>query len=114
MRVSVRFVGGLFGDDRTVTVTDDDVTVRDKGGEEARRPVAGASLDGVHELARRLVTEGAWMSSAAERAVDGGTTTIEISDGDQQRVLVVNAGDDPPEEVWALVDEVEALAKGSR
>jgi hypothetical protein len=114
MRVSVRFVGGLFGDDRTVTLTDDDVTVADHGVVQLHQPVAGASLAGVWELAARLAAHDVPAAPTGERAVDGGTTTIEITDGEQQRVLVVGAGDEQPDDVWALLDAVEALAKGTR
>ena len=48
-------------------------------------------------------------------AVDGGTTTIEITedvtDDRVHRRIVLSAGDDAPEPVWALLDTVEALSR---
>jgi hypothetical protein len=114
MWVSVRFAGGLFGDDRTITLTDDEATVTDQGVVRLHRPIAGATVDEIRELARRVAALDAPGGPGGEPAVDGGTTTIEIRDGDRQRILVVGAGEERPDVVWALLDALEALAEGSR
>ena len=43
-------------------------------------------------------------------SVDGGTTTIEISAKKSARIVLA-AGDDAPEPIWALLDSVESLCR---
>ncbi len=108
MRVSVRILGGLFDDDRTVSIDQRELTVAEKGAEPRRRQLAPGADGQVNELAR-VVASLDLPSAEAVRAVDGGSTTIEISEDDVKRTIVVAAGEDPPEPVWALLDSVEAL-----
>jgi hypothetical protein len=108
LEVTVRTVGGVFGDDRVTRISNQTMTVTNHGEVETRQELPPAAQAEVAELAKEVA--GLTMPPPAESGYvdDGGTTTIEITlpDAQQQRI-VLNAGDDAPQPVWDFLDGVD-------
>ena len=108
LEVTVRTIGGVFGDDRVTRISNQTMTVTNHGEIETRQELPPAAQAEVAELAKEVA--GLTMPPPAESGYvdDGGTTTIEITlpDAQQQRI-VLNAGDDAPQPVWDFLDGVD-------
>ena len=119
MRVTVSVTGGVFNDHRVLSVDDRELRVTERGKLRSNRRLAPADADHLRDLAATVVDLELPAPAPPHAAVDGGTTTIEISedttdDATDDRVhrrIVLSAGDDAPEPVWALLDTVEALTR---
>jgi hypothetical protein len=109
VRVTVSIVGGIFNDDRVFALADDQLTVTDHGKTHSHSGLAPSALDRVWQLADE-VAELPVPQRKGSDAVDGGTTTIEIAAKKPARIVLA-AGDDAPEPVWALLDSVESLCR---
>jgi hypothetical protein len=109
VRVTVSIVGGIFNDDRVLAVADDQLTVTDHGKTHSHSGLAASDLDRVWQLADEVTSLPVPQGKGSD-SVDGGTTTIEIS---AKRVgrIVLAAGDDAAEQIWALFDSVEGLCR---
>lgn len=110
MRLTVSVAGGVLNRDRVLSVDDHELRVAEDGEVRAHRRLARADVDHLHDLAARVADLDLPPSKPGEYAVDGGTTTIEIAEPVNQRI-VLSAGDDAPEPVWALLDAVKALSR---
>ena len=109
MRVTVSIVGGIFDDDRVLALADDQLTVTDHGKTHSHSGLAPSTLDRVWQLADEVAGLPVPQSKGSD-AVDGGTTTIEIFAKKAARIVLA-AGEDAPEQVWALLDSVESLCR---
>jgi hypothetical protein len=110
VRLTVSVAGGVLNRDRVLSVDDHELRVAEDGEVRAHRRLARADVDHLRDLATRVVGLDLPPSKPGEYAVDGGTTTIEIAEPVNQRI-VLSAGDDAPEPVWALLDAVKALSR---
>jgi hypothetical protein len=110
VRLTVSVAGGVLNRDRVLSVDDHELRVAEDGEVRAHRRLARADVDHLHDLATRVAGLDLPPSKPGEYAVDGGTTTIEIAEPVNQRI-VLSAGDDAPEPVWALLDAVKALSR---
>lgn len=110
MRLTVSVAGGVLNRDRVLSVDDHELRVAEDGEVRTHRRLARADVDHLHDLATRVAGLDLPPSTPGEYAVDGGTTTIEITEPVNQRI-VLSAGDDTPEPVWALLDAVKALSR---
>ena len=109
MHVTVRVRGGVMGDDRATSIRGDQLIVTDHGKVRANRRLAPGDASQVERLANEVA--GLTISEQVhQNAVDGGITTVEIAANKTNRIELW-AGDDAPEQVWALLDAVEALAR---
>jgi hypothetical protein len=107
LQVTVRKVGGIFGDDRVTRVARKKMTVTNHGAVEAERELPDVTHEEVTKLAREVA--GLTMPDPREPGYvdDGGTTTIEITLPEARQRIVLNAGDDAPQPVWDLLDGLE-------
>jgi hypothetical protein len=105
----VSIVGGIFNDDRVLALADDQLTVTDHGKTHSHTGLAPSALRRVWQLADEVAGLSVPLGKAAD-SVDGGTTTIEISAKKAARIVLA-AGDDAPEPIWALLDSVEGLCR---
>ena len=107
LEVTVRTIGGVFGDDRVTRISNQTMTVTNHGEVETRQELPPTAQAEVAELAREVA--GLTMPPPAESGYvdDGGTTTIEITLPDAQQRIVLNAGDDAPQPVWDFLDGVD-------
>ena len=107
LEVTVRKVGGVFGDDKVTRVRSKRMTVTNHGAVEAERELP----DGAHEEVSKLAQEVAGLPVPhrleSGYVDDGGTTTIEITVSGAHQRIVLNAGDDAPQPVWDLLDGLE-------
>jgi hypothetical protein len=110
VRLTVSVAGGVLNRDRVLSVDDHELRVAEDGEVRAHRRLARADVDHLRDLATRVAGLDLPPSKPGEYAVDGGTTTIEIAEPVNQRI-VLSAGDDAPEPVWALLDAVKALSR---
>jgi hypothetical protein len=119
MRVTVSTTGGVFGDHRVLSVDDHELKVTERGKLRSNRRLAAAEADHLRDLAATVADLKLPAPAPPKAAVDGGTTTIEITQGGTDaiiddrthRCIVLSAGDDAPEPVWQLLDTVEALSR---
>jgi hypothetical protein len=115
VRLTVSVAGGVLNRDRVLSVDDHELRVAEDGEVRAHRRLARADVDHLHDLAARVAGLDLPPSKPGEYAVDGGTTTIEIADDATRdpvhQRIVLSAGDDAPEPVWALLDAVKALSR---
>jgi hypothetical protein len=109
VQVTVSILGGMMDDDRVITVSGDQLIVTDHGKVRAKRRLAPDAVDQVERLANEVV--GVTMPKRVHpKAVDGGSTTIEIVSTQTKRIELW-AGEDAPEPVWALLYAIDALAR---
>jgi len=107
LTVSIR--GGVMDDDRVISVYGDHLTVTDHGKSRASRRLEPAAVDQVERLAHEVM--GVTIPERVHpKAVDGGSTTIEIV-AEKTKRIELWAGEDAPEPVWALLDAVDALSR---
>jgi hypothetical protein len=109
LTVSIR--GGVMDDDRVISVYGDHLTVTDHGKIRASRRLESDSIDQLERLANDVMGVNI-PDRVHPKAVDSGTTTIEIASGKIKRIELW-AGEDAPEPVWALLDAVEALSRNA-
>jgi hypothetical protein len=113
--LTVSVAGGVLNSNRVLSVDDRELSVAEDGKIRANRQLASADVDHLHDLAAKVADLDLPASESTEYAVDGGTTTIEIADdaaGDTvRRRIVLSAGEDAPEPVWALLDAMDALSR---
>jgi hypothetical protein len=113
--LTVSVAGGVLNSNRVLSVDDRELTVAEDGEVRANRQLASADADHLHDLAAKVADLDLPVPESTEYAVDGGTTTIEIADdaagGAVRRRIVLSAGEDAPEPVWALLDAVDALSR---
>jgi hypothetical protein len=109
LTVSIR--GGVMDDDRVISVYGDHLTVTDHGKIRANRRLESDSIDQLERLANDVMGVNI-PDRVHPKAVDSGTTTIEIASGKIKRIELW-AGEDAPEPVWALLDAVEALSRNA-
>ena len=96
-------------DDRVTTVSGDQLIVTDHGKVRAKRRLTPDAVDHMERLANEVV--GVTMPKRVyPKAVDGGTTTIEILAAETKRIELW-AGEDAPDSVWELLYAVDALAR---
>jgi hypothetical protein len=107
LTVSIR--GGVMDDDRVISVYGDHLTVTDHGKVRTSRRLESDSVDQLERLANDVMKVTIPVR-AHPKAVDGGTTTIEIASGKTKRIEL-RAGEDAPEPVWTLLDAVDALSR---
>jgi len=107
LEVTVRTVGGVFGDDRVTRISNRTMTVTNHGEVEARQELPPAAQAEVAELAKEVAELTVPPPAESGYVDDGGTTTIEITLPDAQQRIVLNAGDDAPQPVWDLLDGVD-------
>jgi hypothetical protein len=109
LTVSIR--GGVMDDDRVISVYGDHLTVTDHGKIRASRRLESDRIDQLERLANDVMGVNI-PDRVHPKAVDSGTTTIEIASGKTKRIELW-AGEDAPEPVWALLDAVEALSRNA-
>jgi hypothetical protein len=109
MKVTVSILGGVMGDDRVTSIRGDQLTVIDHGKIRMNRRLAPDALHRIERLAHEVVSV-TMPAREYPKAVDGGTTTIEIA-VEKTRRIELWAGEDAPEPVWALLDAVDALVR---
>lgn len=110
MMISVRTRGGVFGVDRTVDVRDGLVTVTEHGKTREVGRLDPARVAQLTELADRVARLEDPVQQPAPEAVDAASTAIKIDNGERQRAVQLQSGVDAPNEVWELLDAVEACA----
>ncbi|MGH3565208.1 MAG: hypothetical protein ACRDRH_04085 [Pseudonocardia sp.] len=115
MRIAVDKQGGLFPVDRRVEVDDHAVTVIDiptgSTAEEAAvrvQPLATADAVRLTELATLVVAAGDQIDDGPG-GVDGGTTLIDVDDGQGQSRVEIRMGATTTQSVWDLLDAVDRL-----
>lgn len=101
--------GGVLGLDRLVEVENGTGTVSEEG---AARDVAldAAQVDRLERAAERLAKAPAVPIGDAPDAVDAGWSEIDIVDAGASRSLRIPAGADAPQDVWEILEVVEAIA----
>lgn len=107
LEVTVRTVGGAFGDDRVTRISNRTLTVTNHGEVEAEQELAAATRAEVTKLAHDVAELTVPPPAESGYVDDGGTTTIEITLPDAHQRIVLNAGDDAPEPVWELLDGLD-------
>jgi hypothetical protein len=105
----VSIVGGIFNDDRVLALADDQLTVTDHGKTHSHSGLSPSALDRVWQLADEVAGLPVPQGKGSE-SVDEGTTTIEISAKKAARIVLA-AGDDAPDQIWALLDSVDSLCR---
>jgi hypothetical protein len=111
VQVTVSILGGTMDDDRVITVSGDQLIVTDHGKVRAKRRLTPDAVDHMERLANEVV--GVTMPKRVHpKAVDGGTTTIEIVAAETKRIEL-SAGEDAPDPVWELLYAVDSLARGA-
>jgi hypothetical protein len=116
VRLTVSVAGGVLNSNRVLSVDDRELSVAEDGKVRTNRQLASADADHLHDLAAKVADLDLPASTSTNYAVDGGTTTIEIADDSAHTVrrrIVLSAGEDAPEPVWALLDAMEALSRSS-
>ena len=109
VQLTVSTRGGVMDDDHVVSVHGDHLTVTDHGKIRASRRLGPGAVDQIERLANEVM--GVRIPNRVHpKAVDGGTTTIEIA-AEKAKRIELWAGEDAPEPVWALLDAVEALSR---
>jgi hypothetical protein len=110
VKVCVHTRGGVLGLDRVVRVEDGAATVSESG--EARDVALDRDqADRLHRLAGRLAQALEVPVGHPPELLDGGWSDIDIVDADARVSLRVPTGADAPDEVWELLQEVEAIAE---
>jgi hypothetical protein len=112
--LTVSVAGGVLNSNRVLSVDDRELRVAEDGKVRANRQLASADADHLHDLAAKVADLDLPVPKSTEYAVDGGTTTIEIADDSAHAVrrrIVLSAGEDAPEPVWALLDAMDALSR---
>lgn len=101
--------GGVLGLDRVVEVENGTGTVSEEG---AARDVAldAGQVDRLERAAERLAKAPKVAIGDAPDAVDSGWSDIDIEDAGESRSLRIPAGADAPDDVWEILDVVEAIA----
>lgn len=107
LEVTVRTVGGVFGDDRVTRISNQTLTVTNHGEVEAEQELAAAAQAEVAELAQQVAELTVPPPAESGYVDDGGSTTIEITLPDAQQRIVLNAGDDAPQPVWDFLDGLD-------
>lgn len=113
LEVTVRTVGGVFGDDRVTRISQGMLTVTNHGEVEAEQELAGAAHSEVAELAQQVAGLPVPPPADSGYVDDGGSTTIEITLPDAQQRIVLNAGDDAPQPVWDFLDGLDRARRAS-
>jgi hypothetical protein len=115
VRLTVSVAGGVLNSNRVLSVNERELSVAEDGKVRTNLHLASADADQLHDLAAKVVDLDLPASESTEYAVDGGTTTIEIADDTAEdtvrRRIVLSAGADAPEPVWALLDAMDALSR---
>jgi hypothetical protein len=111
VRLTVSVAGGVLNSNRILSVDDRELKVAEDGKVRANRQLTSADADHLHDLAAKVADLDLPASESTEYAVDGGTTTIEIARNTVRRRIVLAAGADAPEPVWALLDAMDALSR---
>jgi hypothetical protein len=110
VKVSVRTRGGLIGVDRQVQIDDARVTLIE-GGRRQEGRLDKSRADRLADLAGRVAQLPPKSVGPAPEAVDAGHTEIEIADADLKYHIELPAGVDAPEEIWDLLDAVDAACE---
>ena len=111
VQITVSILGGMMDDDRVTSVRGDQLIVKDHGKIRVDRRLAPGDVSRLERLANEVV--GVTMSKRAHPyAVDGGITTIEI-EAEKSTRIELWAGEDAPEQVWALLSASEALGRNA-
>lgn len=98
----------MFGIDKEVSISDEQVTVNNDG-KQTRESLSAAELARIKALAAKVAALGD-VTDTGSAGVDGGATNIEIEAGEKSSTVSISSGDDTPKEVWELLDEIEKLS----
>lgn len=107
LEVTVHRVGGVFGDDKVTRVQHKTMTVTNHGAVEVQQELPDVAHEEVTKLAHEVADLTMPEPPESGYVVDGGTTTIDITLPDAHQRIVLNAGDDAPQQVWDLLDGLE-------
>jgi hypothetical protein len=111
MKISLRQTGGLFGGDRNVDLTDDDLRITERGVAVTARTLSSDETAKVGEVAKRLIsTSPSQEAGDLAGASDSMLTELDIGDADEQRTYRIRSGDVAPDELWELVGTLEDVA----
>lgn len=111
MKISLRQKGGLFGGERNVDLTEDDLRVTERGVAVTERTLSAVESAKVGEVAKRLISKSPSQDAGdLQGASDSMLTEIEIGDSGEQRTYRVRSGDDAPDELWELVGTLKEVA----
>jgi hypothetical protein len=112
MKISLHQKGGLFGGDRSVDLSEDDLRVTEGGRPVTERTLTPGERAKVGEVAKRLYSK---TPSQAESGLMGASdsmlTEVEIDEEDELRTYRVRSGDDAPDELWELVGTLTEVAE---
>jgi hypothetical protein len=111
MKISLRQKGGLFGSDRDLDLTCDDLSVTEKGIAVTKRTLSSDETAKVGAVAQRLIAKSPSQEAGdLEGASDSMLTELEIGDADDRRTYRIRSGDTAPDELWELVGTLEEVA----
>jgi hypothetical protein len=111
MKISLRQKGGLFGSDRNVDLSEDDLRVTEKGVAVTERTLSSVESAKVGDVAKRLISKSASQEAGElDGASDSMLTEIEIGDADEKRTYRIRSGDLAPDELWELVGTLQEVA----
>jgi len=114
MKVLLRQIGGVFGGERIVDVSDAQVRVTKRGGLISERPLTKGENARVDDVVQRLISKAASQEAAPLAGVsDSMLTEVEIGDANGEHVYRVRSGDNAPDELWELVSTLRAVAEVS-
>ncbi len=111
MKISLRQKGGLFGGDRNVDLSEDDLKVTEKGVAVTERTLSPGESAKVGEVAKRLISKSPSQDAGElDGASDSMLTEVEIGDADELRTYRIRSGDLAPDELWELVGTLQEVA----
>ncbi len=111
MKISLRQKGGLFGSDRNLDLSGDDLSVTEKGVAVTKRTLSSDESAKVGDVAKRLIAKSPSQEAGElAGASDSMLTELEIGDADEQRTYRIRSGDLAPDELWELVGTLEEVA----
>lgn len=112
MKISLHQTGGLFGGDRNVDLSEDDLRVTEGGRPVTERTLTPNERARVGEAAKRLFgTTPSQPVSDPFGASDSMLTEVAIDEQDELRTYRVRSGDDAPDELWELVGTLTEVAE---
>jgi hypothetical protein len=114
MKVLLRQIGGVFGGERIVDVSDAQVRVTKRGGLISERQLTKGENARVDDVVQRLISKASSHEAAPLAGVsDSMLTEVEIGDAKGQHIYRVRSGDNAPDELWELVSTLRAMAEAS-
>jgi len=111
VKIVVRKRGGLFDIAREIAVDDGTFSVSEDGAEVTRGQLAPDMVAHLRSLVQGVIGIEPVLEHAGG-GVDAGVTTVELETEGKGLSFEIRAGDESPDLVWDLLDEVDQIEGG--